>query len=638
VSDEKPKPGSGASAPAPGGPPKLERVPAGYRPPPSVRKADAPQPAPPPAPKAAPPVAPRAAAPPAPRAAPPPAAAPGSSYGLAAREVGADAAIAAAIAHEGELASEGPLRLFALAAATQATGRLTLAPEGEASAALSFRRGTVEHADSSDPEDDLGRFLVRKGALTEAQRARGEAARAGSGGDLAAALIGQGLVIPADVAGLLQEHRAGIVSRALAVTAGRWTWDPAAPSPPGAFPLGAPFAMLCAAVRTFDAAGVITRLGDREHRAASRVGGRMRLEELRLTPQEARAAGIFDGVRSPAELAGASPAEALVILRVALLLGEVELLAFGASTRGARAPAAGSAGAAPAAATPGAPAPPRPAAPRPAAGAPRATPSAGSAKPGRAAPAPGATPVPPAAPRAASAPTPAPLPRPAPVALEKEALEALLAKLAEADHFEALGVPRTAPAAQIKAAYFQLAKVYHPDAVPGDASGEVRKLCAELFARLGDAWSVLGQDASREAYLEAVKTGGTKSVDVANIFRAESLFEEGTLLVKARRYDEAIRKFGEALALNAEEAEFGIWKAFCEFLVAADKRAKHPGSAKAIEAGLKKNPRCAQGYLFLGQMAKVVGDLGLAERHLRRGLDVAPDHLELQRELKYLRK
>ncbi len=72
-------------------------------------------------------------------------AAPVSSYGLAARHVGADAAIAAGLAHEGSLATESAIYLFALAAAVQATGRLTLTPEGR-SFALTFRRGTVEHA------------------------------------------------------------------------------------------------------------------------------------------------------------------------------------------------------------------------------------------------------------------------------------------------------------------------------------------------------------------------------------------------------------------------------------------------------------------------------------------------------------
>ncbi|HEY6004792.1 MAG TPA: hypothetical protein VIV57_18090, partial [Anaeromyxobacter sp.] len=88
MSDEKRRSGPGAPTPAPGGPPKLERVPAGYKPGPTPRPSEAP---------------PRSDPKPAPRTAPPPPAAtvPGASYGLAAREVGADAAIAAAISHQG---------------------------------------------------------------------------------------------------------------------------------------------------------------------------------------------------------------------------------------------------------------------------------------------------------------------------------------------------------------------------------------------------------------------------------------------------------------------------------------------------------------------------------------------------------
>ncbi len=166
----------------------------------------------------------------------------------------------------------------------------------------------------------------------------------------------------------------------------------------------------------------------------------------------------------------------------------------------------------------------------------------------------------------------------------------------------------------------------------------MRKLCAEGFAKVSEAWSVLGEDGSRAAYLDALKTGGSAQVDVMNIFRAENAFQAGTLLVKARKYGEALQKFDEALKLNADEPEFAMWRAWADFLLAGDKKRKVSQAAAAIEAALKRNPRCAQGYLFLGQMAKLVGDLADAESQLRRGLAVAPEHADLLRELKYLRK
>jgi tetratricopeptide (TPR) repeat protein len=247
-------------------------------------------------------------------------------------------------------------------------------------------------------------------------------------------------------------------------------------------------------------------------------------------------------------------------------------------------------------------------------------------------------PPPPAKPVAAApAAIPAPPPPPRP-SLDRAALEALVARLSGADHFTVLGVKQDAQPAQIKIAYFQLAKAYHPDAVPTDAAAEVKQLCADVFAKVSEAWSVLSDNAARASYLEALAGGGTADVDVGRIFEAESLFETGTMLVKARNYAEGLKKFDEAIALNPDEAEFGMWKAWCEFVLAPDKRKRIVLSAAAIEAGLSGNPRCAQGYLFLGQMAKIVGDLALAEKQLRRGLSVAPDHADLKRELKYLRK
>jgi hypothetical protein len=552
---------------------------------------------------------------------------------MAPREVGADAAIAAGIAHGGPLDRDGALRLFYLAAATQASGRLVVAGDLREHA-LVFKRGVVAHASTTDPADDLGRFLVRRGVLTPEQLVRAEGAKAAAGGDLAAALIAQGLVPAADIAAVLQEHGAALVSRALTDDAAAWRWEPGVAPPPSSFPLGAPWAQLCAAVRGLDAAAVQARLGDREHRVAARAGGRIRLEDLRLTPQETRAAGLFDGVRTPSEIARAQPAEASTVLRLALLLAATELLSFGEARKAPPAPVKPAAPVAPPpAAKPAAPpAPPPPAGARPAA-------PPGSARP----PAAPRAPVPPTAPRpAAAAPRPPPAATPAPArppsALDPARLAELYARLKEADHFEVLGVKRDATAAQIKVAYFQLAKLYHPDAVPSGAAPETRKLCADVFSEISDAWSVLGEDAKRAEYLKALESGALGDVDALAILRAEEVFHGGTLLVKARRYDEALDKFAEAVGLNADEPEFGMWKAWCEFLLAQDKRAKLVASASAVETELRRNPKCVPGYLFLGQMHKVCGELDAAERYLKRGLAVAPDHPELLRELRYLRK
>ncbi|MFT3913830.1 MAG: DnaJ domain-containing protein [Anaeromyxobacteraceae bacterium] len=557
-------------------------------------------------------------------------------YVEAGLEVTPDAAMAAGIPLTGNLDLASPLRLFSLAAAMQANGMLSITDD-VATRALVFRRGTVEHASSTSAEDDLFAFLVRKGALKPEVLPAAEAARNAAGGDAVAGLFAAQLVSASGVAALLAEHGAAVVARALASEHGGWRWEPNVPPPPSGFPLGNSYGLLCAAARALDVGAVRLRLGERETRAASRMGSRIRLEDLKLTPQEARVAAAFDG-RSPEEIAALAPADAPTIMRLALLLAECDLLTFGAVREVPKVTPAT------------APPPPAPAAPAPAAAAtapPRATPVP---RPGTApapaaarppAPRPATTPAPVPNKAASPARSPAPVPAPAKPAaanLDVAALRALAASLGEKDHFEVLGVKRDAPAAAVKAAYFSLAKAYHPDAVPAGAPDEVRKLAAGVFARIGEAWGVLSDEARRKAYLDELASGGPADVDVAAIFGAENAFQLGTLLVKARKYDEAIQKFDEAIGLNATEPEFGMWKAWCEFLLVEDRKKAYPPKAAAIEALLKQNPRCAQGYLFLGQMSKLVGEPKVAEKHLKRGLEVAPDHAELQRELKYLGK
>ncbi|HTP50860.1 MAG TPA: J domain-containing protein [Anaeromyxobacteraceae bacterium] len=554
-----------------------------------------------------------------PGAAPPP-----GGRGLAAPEVTVSAAFAAGLPAEGTLAGQSPLRLYYLAAAVQAAGRLSIVSD-VATYGLTFKKGQVEHASSSWSQDDLGEFLLRRGILPVDQVNDARALAPRLGGDMLAALVELRLIDPAARFQDLKEHGAGLVWRALATESGSWRWEPGAQPPAFGFPLGSRWGLLCDAVRRLDAAGVARRLGERAGQVATRLGSRVDIADLKLNPQEARAAGLFDGQRTVNAVAIAQSGDADVVRRVALLLAETELLSFGPS----QAPEA----------PPEAPAPPAPAPPKPPpAAAPAPTPAAAPAPPARPPPRPAAPP--PKPPPAKSPAPPASRPAAAPAAQTLESLRATLARFQESDHFQVLGVPREADLARIKAAYFQIAKVYHPDAAGDGEPEEARKLRAEVFARVGAAWAVLEDDKARAQYLDELRTGTSGQVDIAAILKAEQIFEKVPALVTARAYAEALQRVNEAMGLYAEEPEYGVWKAWIEFLLTGDaqKKGQRLSSERAIEAALKKVPKCGWAYLFLGRMAKLTGDLGAAEKHLKRGLAELPEHAELQREVRFLKK
>ena len=62
------------------------------------------------------------------------------------------------------------------------------------------------------------------------------------------------------------------------------------------------------------------------------------------------------------------------------------------------------------------------------------------------------------------------------------------------DYYKVLGVPKDAPAADIKKAYRKLARQHHPDANKGDAASE------EKFKEISEAYDVLSDDKRRKEY------------------------------------------------------------------------------------------------------------------------------------------
>lgn len=559
---------------------------------------------------------------------------------------------------QGNLTDVSPVRLYALAALTGASGTLELVLESGRKIGISFRRGTPDHVSGDDPELSFLRFLQLRKTVSGEQAEQAEAHAAKSGGDVVSALFQLQLIPAADAHRLLGEHALFLLDRALEVWSGSFAFKADAPSPPGAFALGQKWTLLTEAVRRMDPAALGARLSKQLARPVQRSGGSSigKLEELALTAQEARLFAALDGTRRGDELV--QQHAAAMPVRILYLLSELKHLSF---SEVEEAPAAA--------------APPRSAATAPVASVPPAAANAARPTPARVVPvasaAPGAAratpavviPVPPGAagaPRttpvrgtasvpASTGKTPVPAKPPAPVRTfatppagetpeaQLARLRDVLTRLEEGTHFDALGLDRKSTPTEVKKAFVLLARDLHPDTVTDPAQTELRDLKERLFARVNEAAQVLGDDARRKQY-EAELGGEKKDVDVARIFDAEEKFRRAEILIKARKYKEGLALLDEAILLNDKEAEFYAWRGYARFLLASDRKQAFDDCTGEVKKAIKLVERCLPAHLFLGHMNKVVGNPKAASSSYQRVLDLEPTNIEAQRELRLMGK
>src|SRR5438270_670765 len=193
-----------------------------------------------------------------------------------------------------------PVRLYALAARTNASGSARLMPEDGRLLQIVFRRGTPEHVSADDPDFSLLCFLQMKGYL-QAEKARvAKEQAAKSGQDVVAALLQLQLIPAADAHRLFGEHGVFLLDRAFACWRGKFTFDKEAVPPPGSFPLGSRWGLLVDAMRRLEVASVRARVGKRLSRPVVRSGGLGvgKPEELRLNALEPRSYDSIAGTAS----------------------------------------------------------------------------------------------------------------------------------------------------------------------------------------------------------------------------------------------------------------------------------------------------------------------------------------------------
>lgn len=205
--------------------------------------------------------------------------------------------------------------------------------------------------------------------------------------------------------------------------------------------------------------------------------------------------------------------------------------------------------------------------------------------------------------------------------------------LNQKNYYELLGVNIDSKREEIRAAYFGLAKRFHPDAHP-DFDRDIKQKAEDVFATITAAYQTLSDDEERARYDSQAQVG--KFQEAKASYDAEVAYRKGEVLLKQRRFDEARKELKNATALSPDEATYVGALAWAIFLGAMDKDRVVHDVKQQLQKAIALNPKLSQNYYYLGCVYKYDESESQAEASFLKALEYDPEYMEAKRELRLI--
>jgi curved DNA-binding protein CbpA len=205
---------------------------------------------------------------------------------------------------------------------------------------------------------------------------------------------------------------------------------------------------------------------------------------------------------------------------------------------------------------------------------------------------------------------------------------ALREHLSSLNYYQALNVAKDVSEAEIKRAYFSLARKYHPDRFDRDLPASIRNQVEEVFDYITKAYRTLTNREKRIEYNSRVSFSGKE--EEANLSKkAEIKFRQGKTLFNQGKYEDALTLLEEAVRLRPNKGDYYLMLGMTESRIPFYRKKAEQDFLKAIEL----EPWNPEGFVGLGVLYKQEGLLTKARRHLKKALEMDSEHEMALKEL-----
>lgn len=202
-------------------------------------------------------------------------------------------------------------------------------------------------------------------------------------------------------------------------------------------------------------------------------------------------------------------------------------------------------------------------------------------------------------------------------------------------HYEILGISKDSDVNEIKSAYYDLVKKYHPDILTS-IDRDISERADTVFAKITVAYQILMDENQRAQYDATFELEKLKS-QAGVLYQAETEYNEGLAFLKQKQYDLAIEKFNKAKEINPENYSYSTLISWANFLKNRDDMDTINKSISAIEYDITQDPTNPESYYYLGSIYKHINELRKAEINFSKAVEHDPDFVEAKRELRVIK-
>ena len=224
-----------------------------------------------------------------------------------------------------------------------------------------------------------------------------------------------------------------------------------------------------------------------------------------------------------------------------------------------------------------------------------------------------------------------------------EHLDDLLQRFEVANLYEILSIPADSREENVKEAYHEMAKLYHPDRFESkDCSEEIRTRAERVFTYITGAYATLGDPAARARYDETrllkesqveATLQARASVDLEKEKMAETLFRAGRNALMKRDFERAVKQLKECVWLIPEVSRYHHYLGVAQAEIAAHHKEAEQHLLKAIAL----DSLSAESYLELGKLYLRVNLSSRAAAQFQQALRWDPENQEAARLLEEMR-